>query len=116
VSASRSDEGEFQVCVAEDDGLALVVLVGEIDLAALPEIRARFADVFAHQPRAINVDLGRTTLFGSEGIRGLLEARHAADKDGVILRISAASKVVRRVVALTDLEGFFGLDHCGGAT
>jgi anti-sigma B factor antagonist len=99
-----NSEREFEVRVVLDDGQAVVVLTGEIDLAALPEVRAGFADAFARGPAPVGVDLASVAYFGSDGIRALLEATHTASELGVPLRILAASEIVRRVLALTGAD------------
>jgi len=47
----------------------VVVLHDDVDLAALPEIRAAFAGAFARTPSAIDVDLLEVRFFGSERVR-----------------------------------------------
>jgi anti-sigma B factor antagonist len=82
----------------------ILVLYGEVDLAAVPEIEAAFSAAFAQSPQALEVDLGEVTFFGSEGIRRMIEAMQAAQGEQIPFRISEASAIVKRALEVSGLE------------
>ena len=56
------------------DGVALVVLEGELDLAAVPELRERLAEAGGAGPRGVVLDMAEVTFVDSSALRELLRA------------------------------------------
>ncbi|MDQ3311395.1 MAG: STAS domain-containing protein [Actinomycetota bacterium] len=83
------------------DGLepGVVIVAGELDAAAAPELAARLA-----ADRAIEiVDLRNVTFIDLGGLRPLLAA--VEDEDRLPIAMRAPSPAVRRLLALVELEG-----------
>ena len=59
------------------DGVALVVLEGELDLAAVPELRERLAEAHGAGPRGVVLDMAEVTFVDSSALRELLRAHSA---------------------------------------
>jgi len=93
----RRHEGRCELQGGRQPGV--VVVTGELDAAAAPELAARLA-----ADRAIEiVDLQEVTFIDLGGLRPLLAA--AQDEDRLPIAIRAPSRAVRRLLALVDLEG-----------
>lgn len=93
----RRNEGRCELQEGRQPGV--VVVTGELDAAAAPELAARLA-----ADRAIEiVDLREVTFIDLGGLRPLLAA--AQDEDRLPIAIRAPSRAVRRLLALVDLEG-----------
>jgi anti-anti-sigma factor len=87
----------------------LVVVTGELDIAATPELSAVLAMATASPGDAVILDLGEVTFVDSTALGTILRAGgeiEAADKQ---LRIVAGEGPVRRLLELTNLTGRFAL-------
>ena len=82
-----------------------VVLLGEIDLAAAPEIRRTIANALVSNPARLVIDLSGTTFIDSSGLQALLIAQQTTRLLTVELSIVATTPHVRRVFESA------GLDH-----
>jgi anti-sigma B factor antagonist len=86
------------------DAPAVVRVVGELDLASVPHIRAAFAAVEADDPDAIAMDLGEVTHLDSTGLRVLLEgARRATGAGRRFIVVAPSEGPVGRILRLTLL-------------
>ncbi|UDY37542.1 STAS domain-containing protein [Dermatobacter hominis] len=86
------------------DGICRVSAVGEIDISTVDDFRTALTDALADGNGRVDIDLAAITFMGSEGVRALVDARRAGEDRGVGVRVVGASKVVRTVLTLTDLE------------
>ena len=86
---------------AAPDGLVLLALAGEFDLAAAPAARDRFREVAAEHPRAVVVDLAEVTFMDSSALRELLRAHGELEAEGVAFVLASAPAQVERVLELT---------------
>lgn len=82
----------------------VLVLEGELDLAAAPELR-KHLDEFARDPLVI--DFARTTFIDSAVLRELLRARAELAERGVRLVLAAVPPPVRRLMDLTRTSELF---------
>ncbi len=83
---------------------AVVRVTGELDLGAVPDIRAAFADLEAQDPRAIAMDLSDVTHLDSTGLRALLESARRATADGRrFIVVAPPEGPVGRILRLTLL-------------
>ena len=86
------------------DGVALVTVAGEVDIATVPSLRARLAPLAADPVvRLLVCDLSRVTFFGCRGASMLLEFQATLVARGARLRVVANSNVVLRPLAVTGL-------------
>lgn len=105
--------GEAPFLLAEElaEGLPLLHLGGEVDLAAAPAIRDRLTalvqqlGVGREAPDAVVLDLGRVTFIDSTGLSMLVAAHSRFGESGKELRVAAVPPRVRRVLELTGLDG-----------
>ena len=86
------------------EGTLRVSAAGEIDISTVDDFRAVLTDAVADGTGQVDIDLAEITFMGSEGVRALVDARRAGQDRGVGVRVVDASKVVRTVLTLTDLE------------
>ena len=92
-----------------------VVVVGEIDLVTAAQLESALGEAVEGSRRGVNLDLSRVEFIDARGIGVIVEARRRAAASGHELVITAASKAVRRVVSLCDLDGLlFYRSDAGG--
>ncbi|WP_431967241.1 STAS domain-containing protein [Actinacidiphila sp. bgisy160] len=86
----------------DDDGRALVMVCGELDVAAAPRVHAVLQDC-ADRGEHITVDLRDLVFIDCSGLRPLVAAAALSAHRGRRFTIGAASAPVRRVLGLTRL-------------
>jgi anti-anti-sigma factor len=89
----------------EVDGIAVLALVGELDLAAAPLLRARIEQ--AGTGRALVIDFARVTFVDSAVLKELLRARGELAANGVRLVLAGVPMPVRRLLDLTRTSELF---------
>jgi anti-sigma B factor antagonist len=92
-----------------DDG-ARVVLTGEIDLDAAPEVTQELRAASQQFALPLLLDLGDVTLMDSVGLRVLLLAWQEANAAGSVITIVQASPPVRRMLEWTGTAPLFAID------
>lgn len=91
----------FGTRVEERDGVAVIALSGELDLATAPILRENLARLEESGPVTIKVDLREVTFIDSSGLKEFLEARSRAKDNGHRLLMSGASPAAQRLFELT---------------
>jgi anti-sigma B factor antagonist len=93
------------------DGVGMVRLGGELDLAAGELVsRELKRAITAPGTRAVRVDLSGLRFIDSSGMSVLIKGRRTADETGVAYQVTGATGMVRHVLSLTGL-----LEHlCAG--
>lgn len=86
-------------------GVAVLVLRGELDIAAAPTLRARLEPP-ADTP-ALVIDLSEVTFVDSAVLKELLRARDELAARGVQLTLAAVPPPVQRLLDLTRTSGLF---------
>ena len=100
--------GVFNVEVAPaPDGVTVVVLSGELDMAATPLVRARVDE--AAGTRALVLDLAAVTFVDSSMLKELLRASGELDRYETRLVLAGVSDAVMRLFDLTRTAGMFTL-------
>jgi anti-sigma B factor antagonist len=87
------------------EGVVVLTLEGEFDLAAAPAIRERLAAARGAGARAIVLDMAEVTFVDSSVLRELLRAESAQDGDSVPLLLAALRAPVARLLELTQTTG-----------
>ena len=93
----------FDVTAQRDDGVATVVVSGELDLATVPRLSATVAE--HGDARLLVLDLNAVTFIDSTGVRVLIEADRACAGSGSRLVVLAGDGPVRRILDLCALDG-----------
>ena len=83
------------------DGIVLLALAGEFDLAAAPATRERFDAALAARPRAVVADLSDVTFMDSSALRELLRANAELGAAGIRFVLANPPPQVERVLELT---------------
>jgi anti-sigma B factor antagonist len=79
-----------------------LVLAGELDMAAIPELRLRLAEG-AGEFECLVVDMSGLTFLDSTGIHFLLDLQTRADREGWILRVVPGPRQVQRVLEIAGV-------------
>ena len=91
-------------------GVSVLVLRGELDLAAAPVLRERIDDAAfggAASERALVIDLQETTFVDSAVLKELLRARAELAAQDIRLVLAAVPSPVRRLLDLTRTAELF---------
>ncbi len=88
-----------------DDGLAVLTLEGELDLAASPVLRGRLEAAAA--ARGAVLDMSEVTFVDSSALRELLRAASRAARDGRPFVLAGVQPAVARLLELTQTTGAF---------
>jgi anti-anti-sigma factor len=89
---------------AAADGVAVVVLEGELDLAAAPLLRARVDELTAP---GLVLDCRRTTFIDSAVLKELLRARAELAARDARLVLAGVPPAIRRLLDLTRTSSLF---------
>jgi anti-sigma B factor antagonist len=87
------------------DGIAVLALSGELDLAAAPVLRERLADAQAAGARGVVLDMAEVTFLDSSALRELLSAEAALRAAGASLVLATVRPPVERLLELTRTTG-----------
>ncbi|MEU3648173.1 STAS domain-containing protein [Lentzea sp. NPDC034063] len=91
---------------ADNDGIVVVTLVGEVDMMMEGSPLAETLDIVNGGPAGLVVDLQAVTFFGSSGINMLVAVQRVARSRGVPFAI-VAGHAVRRPLELTGTDVLF---------
>ena len=101
----------FGTRVEVHDGVAVMALSGELDMAAVPILRENLAPFEGNGVSTIVLDLQELTFIDSSGLLAFLEARRRAMSNGHRLLLSGPSPVARRLIEVTGTQSL--LDEQG---
>jgi len=90
--------------IREGDAPGVLVLEGELDLAAAPELRKRIDE---SSTSAVVLDFARTTFIDSAVLKELLRARDELTQRGARLILAGVPMPVRRLMDLTRTSELF---------
>jgi anti-sigma B factor antagonist len=98
-------------CEVRAEGHAFHVdLWGELDLAGSPELREALVEASGRPGADVTVDAVRLTFLDSTGISVLVSACKRIRAEGGTFRLRNVSGVVRRVLEVSGLIEYFGVD------
>jgi anti-sigma B factor antagonist len=88
----------------EADGVTVVSVAGEVDLANAGDLRAAFSSSLADPAvRLVVCDLSRVTFLACTGLTALLDVRRALAARGAGIRVVAQNPAITRLLAVTGL-------------
>ena len=87
------------------EGVVVLGMDGEFDLAAAPALREQLAAARAGGPRGVVVDMTEVTFLDSSALRELLRADAALRADGAPLVLAGLRPPVARLLELTRTTG-----------
>ena len=92
------------VLIDRSAGTATVIASGEIDMMVVTRFEAALTQALGSRCPDLRVDASDVQFFGSEGVRSLLKAEELALEQGTRLSVVNASRTVRVVLKICDLE------------
>ena len=99
----------FEATTSSADGVATVLLEGELDIASAPVLDASLADVEGNGMGTVVLDLAGVRFIDSTGLRALLGARQRAETAGRTLRLTNIPVDVERVFDVTGVRRIFDI-------
>ncbi|NKE60372.1 STAS domain-containing protein [Lentzea sp. PSKA42] len=95
------------VSTAVHDGVPVVAVTGEIDMATSWLVSDELATQLDRRPPVLVIDLLAVSFFGSAGIQVLLDARARAERHQLTLMLVSAHPVVSRPLEVTAVAQLF---------
>lgn len=100
---------QFAIVVQAQADFICLILKGELDLAALPDLKTTFARIAGDHPeRAVQVDLTNATFIDSTIVGALVTARRDAAARGTSLTVTNARGLVERVLIVSGVHATLG--------
>jgi anti-anti-sigma factor len=96
----------FRIDLVQSDDASVVLLRGEIDLDAAPELSAALGEAVA-AGRRIFVDLNGTTFIDSTGLSAIVAANTAVPKGSLVVVLGNAAQAVHRTLQVSGLDDVF---------
>ncbi len=90
-------------------GVTVVVLEGELDLAAVPELREQLTEAARGADRGVVLDMAEVTFVDSSALRELLRAHSGLRDAGRELVLAGVGPAVARLFELTRTTGMLHL-------
>jgi anti-sigma B factor antagonist len=97
----------FDVSVTEVDGVPVVSVSGEVDVATAPILRDRLKELTAEGASTVVIDLHEMTFLDSTGLGVLVGALKRCREGGGDLRLVAAQPRILKLLDITGLMGVF---------
>jgi anti-sigma B factor antagonist len=94
-------------------GVAVIEVVGEVDLLTTPQLSVAVRRQLDEHPRTLVLDLHEVRFLGASGLAVLLDLRDLAPRIGATLRLARLSPAARRPLDLLGLRDVF--DVCEDA-
>jgi anti-sigma B factor antagonist len=94
----------LQVEAHRHDGLAHVVLSGELDLSTVEKVEQELARVEGEGPSVVALDLSRLTFLDSSGLRLIVSADQRARRESRRFVVVRGPETVQRVFSITHLD------------
>lgn len=94
----------LQIEAHDHDGLAHVVLTGELDLSTIAKVEQELARVEGDGPETVALDLSRLTFLDSSGLRVIVSADKRARRENRRFVIVRGPATVQRVFSITRLD------------
>lgn len=99
-----SEKSSLTIEVRSSPEAETIALIGEADLAGVPEIEAAFEEIRAKQPGLTVLDLRSLTFIDSSGLHALVKAHQQHLARGHELEIVPPPEEVHRIFELTGLD------------
>jgi anti-anti-sigma factor len=95
-----------RIDVQSDDGVSVIALVGEFDLARKDELQQQFQALREANRRRVVLDLSRTRFLDSTVLGALVRAH----QDGLGITIRGASGIALKALEVTGLTALFNAE------
>lgn len=94
----------LQIEAHDHDGLAHVVLTGELDLSTIGSVEQELSRVEGERPAVVALDLSRLTFLDSSGLRVIVSADKRARRENRRFVVVRGPETVQRVFSITRLD------------
>ena len=105
------DMRTFTAEVLRKNGSVLVRLIGDLDLATVPELHRTVSCLFGEPMASVTVDLTDMAFVDLTGLRALAIAGDTISEGGVEFHLVGVSDLVSRLLRLAQFDGL--LRACG---
>lgn len=103
-ATDESSAGDvFSTTIRRVDARSIVEITGELDLTTIEPLRATLREAIAEGVDTVELDTAGVTFIDSVNLAVLLAFQVNATKEGVALRVVAASDEFTRIVSLAGL-------------
>ena len=102
-------EADFDVTKRTVDGVLVVTVRGEIDVASAPRLRQELSSVASARTAFCIVDLSAVTFVDSTALGVLVEATQSCRTAGGDLRLVVTDPHIAKVFAITGLDDVFSV-------
>jgi anti-sigma B factor antagonist len=111
VAGDEEDTDFVVVATHRPAGGLEVLVVGELDLATTPQLRATVLGELEQRPSDVAVVLNAVTFIDSTGLIGLIDLRDAVVATGRRFSLVSPSESARYVLDLTGLGDIFDIEE-----
>jgi anti-sigma B factor antagonist len=100
---------DFKVSIDERaDAYSVVAVRGEVDLHTAPKVQYAI-ERGSEGVKAVVVDMGGVVFMDSTALSTLMRAKESLERKGTSLRLTALSRAVKRIFAVTGFEDYFDI-------
>jgi anti-sigma B factor antagonist len=85
-------------------GVERLTVIGELDIATVPELRARAHAVIAQSTQNLTIDLGQVEFIDSSGLSLLIELNRRAETEGWTLSLTRPPERAFLVFSITGAD------------
>jgi anti-anti-sigma factor len=96
--------------VQDPDGVAVIILEGEVDLATCDVIPQAVGDVLSGGATSVVIDLEQVTFMDSQGLRALLLGQLAVQEGGGTIVIRRPGRTVLAAMQVAGLDGILRIE------
>jgi anti-anti-sigma factor len=102
----------FSIDVSQpSDGLYVLSLTGEMDIASAPELAVRLETLNSAESQHVIVDLSRLTFIDSSGINALVVAAKAIKAEGGEMTLVAPTPHTQRIFEIVHLSDVLSIEE-----
>jgi anti-anti-sigma factor len=94
----------LQIDAHDHDGVAHVVLTGELDLSTIAKVEHELSRIEGEGPAVVALDLSRLTFLDSSGLRVIVSADQRARRENRRFVVVRGPDTVQRVFSITRLD------------
>lgn len=100
---------DFKISIDEHaDSYSIVTVRGEVDLHTAPKVQYAI-ERGSEGVKAVVVDVGGVAFMDSTALSTLMRAKESLEKKGASLRLTAPSRAVERIFAVTGFGDYFDI-------
>jgi anti-sigma B factor antagonist len=104
----------FEVSELQSDGVPVLAVRGEVDVATAPQLRERLLALADQNPVVVVADLTEVTFIDSTALGVLVSGAKRLRSGGGDLRLVVTEPHIAKVLAITGLTEVFGIYATAG--